>query len=71
MEQSKQEQEVKERKLTKTSPSYCGRCIYHDKSGDQKGFCTYLLDTGKRRGCPIGYCDKFEQKNGRRRKVKA
>lgn len=54
--------------MRKTTPALCRKCI-HSTNASIVGaipICNYLLDTGKRRGCPLGVCDKFEQ--GRRRK---
>jgi len=46
--------------MKKTSRKYCINCVFYNKGyGISNECCTYLLCTHERRGCPIGYCDKF------------
>lgn len=63
----------------KTSVSYCKNCKYYwgtSQSGSSSckshgvtyPICAYYLDTGKHRGCPVGYCDKKEV--GKKRRIK-
>lgn len=58
--------------MVKTSYSYCRKCKYSaihnaNKKGEegttQPTTCNYLLETKKRRGCPVGLCDKFEPRD--------
>ena len=47
--------------MHKTSYEYCKNCKYVKRNeGIIKHCCGYLLLTNKRRGCPIGWCDKKE-----------
>ena len=50
--------------MHKTSPAYCGKCKYSYGGGYFNTICDrYLvLGIGNRRGCPVGWCDKFEPK---------
>jgi hypothetical protein len=50
--------------MVKTSKEYCKKCEYYSGGSDETsgGCCFYIIKTGKRRGCEIGYCDKFEKK---------
>ena len=56
-------------RMTKTTKEYCISCKYHYGGGNGPSgigshtmvFCDYFLKTGKRRGCPVGKCDKWEQ----------
>lgn len=45
----------------------CKRCKYSTKMGTITS-CNYILETGKRRGCEIEGCTKYESKT-RKRKV--
>lgn len=46
--------------MKKADKSYCRKCVHWSTGyGIVNECCTYLLDTHKRRGCPVGYCDKF------------
>ena len=41
-------------------------CIF---DGNGQAFCDYYLMTGKRRGCPYGWCNHYERlTDGQRRK---
>ena len=60
-------------RMKKTSTEYCIECKYHF-GGDQKQSgsrvcCEYILKTGKRRGCPVGLCDKFKKKDGKEKNI--
>lgn len=41
----------------------CKNCIYGIpfSAGNHNYACYYLVRTGKRRGCPEGWCDKYEE----------
>lgn len=45
----------------------CKRCKYSTKMGTITS-CNYILETGRRRGCEIEGCTKYESK-ARKRKV--
>ena len=53
--------------MQKVNTEICRTCIYSSTltSGSHVA-CNYFLDTGKRRGCKVGECDKYEK--GRRTK---
>lgn len=53
--------------MIKTSTEICTKCKYGTLVSTAQGVpvCNYFTDTGNRRGCPIGYCDKFVE--GKRR----
>lgn len=57
--------------LIKTNKDICKKCKYHF-GADGGGIlcCDYLEMTGKRRNCPVGFCDKFEPIIGKRRRKK-
>lgn len=52
-------------KKVKTSPGYCNKCHYSRKNTSSFDGCSYYIDTGLRRGCEVGYCDKFKPKEKR------
>ena len=55
--------------MKKTTDKLCRSCIYScASSASATVSCNYLLITGKRRGCKIGECDKYEK--GKRKKTK-
>lgn len=65
--------------MVQTSNSYCRKCKFsaihntNRKSEDgvtQQITCNYLLVTKNRRGCPVGYCDKFEPRDEKGSKKK-
>lgn len=65
----KQEETAKPKrndKMKKTTPAMCSRCVHGGKFNTTTVMCNYLEDTGKRRGCPIGYCDKYERRRNDR-----
>ena len=41
----------------------CKSCIYGTSfsAGSHTCACFYIVRTGKNRGCPIGWCDKYEK----------
>lgn len=46
----------------------CKGCIYHRQvGGANRGeyICHYMLDTGKKRGCPAGRCNKKKLGKGK------
>ena len=55
--------------MEKTTKAMCRKCTHcwSQAAGEYSVMCHYVLDTGKRRNCPIGYCDKFEPKKRKRR----
>lgn len=59
--------------MKKTSKEYCMDCKYHfggETSGSKSRVCcVYILKTGERRNCPVGFCDKFEKCEGKEQKV--
>lgn len=57
-------------KMIKTSKEYCKKCEYYSGGVNDtaSGCCFYIVKTGKRRGCEIGYCDKFEKKKAKTKK---
>ena len=51
-------------KMIKVDPSVCVKCKYHTGGvNDNRSYvcCYYYVLTGKRRGCKVGECDKFEE----------
>ncbi len=46
-------------KMQKVTPALCKKCVYSSKEKTDEPICNYILDTGKRRGCKLGECDKF------------
>ena len=50
----------------------CRTCKYSCKyDGNSPTICDYYLMTGKRRKCPVGWCNKYEQaSDGQTRKRK-
>lgn len=44
----------------------CNSCVYgpehHKNAPNRWDSCNYILMTGKRRNCPVGYCDKYEKR---------
>lgn len=53
--------------MQKVNREICRSCIYSSTlTSNSHIACNYLLDTGKRRGCKVGECDKYEK--GRRTK---
>jgi len=51
-------------KMVETSKEYCKNCEYYSRGSNDasSGCCFYIVKTGKRRGCEIGYCNKFKKK---------
>lgn len=41
--------------MVKTDIKLCRSCRYFSDA------CMYYLDTGKNRGCPVGWCNKYEK----------
>ena len=50
--------------MVKTSREYCMGCIYStfESKNSTSYSCDYLCMTGKRRGCKVGECDKFVER---------
>lgn len=55
-------------KMIQTTGKICQKCKYILTNGHsgKDMTCMYLEITGKRRGCPVGWCDKYEPKKKRR-----
>lgn len=65
-------------KMVDTSYELCLSCVHnYGKAGALIPFnglsqttliaCKYILDTGERRNCPVGKCDKYKAKKKRKR----
>ena len=59
--------------MRKTTREFCQKCKYSISNGATTGSkysvtCGYFEKTEKRRGCPVGWCDKFEPKVKRRKR---
>lgn len=50
--------------MVKTTREYCMGCIYctFESKNSTSYSCDYLCMTGKRRGCKVGECDKFVER---------
>ena len=50
--------------MVKTTREYCMGCIYstYESKNSTSYSCDYLCMTGKRRGCKVGECDKFVER---------
>lgn len=55
--------------MIKTSIKYYRKCIYSYKHSQTEVMCGYYSQTGLRRGCPVGMCDKFEKRGRKKRRV--
>lgn len=55
--------------MIKTSIKYCRKCIYSYKHSQTEVMRGYYSQTGLRRGCPVGMCDKFEKRGRKKRRV--
>ena len=55
--------------MIKTSIKYCRKCIYSYKHSQTEVMRGYYSQTGLRRGCPVGMCDKFEKRDRKKRRV--
>lgn len=54
--------------MIKTSLEVCKSCKYGLYNGTNGGvICDYISMTKKRRNCPVGQCDKYEAKKGKRK----
>lgn len=53
-----------EKEMVETTGKMCRSCRYSLTDGQAKRdiTCMYLEFTGHRRGCPVGWCDKYEKK---------
>lgn len=59
--------------MEQTEPKKCVTCKYSwpHKIYDHGAYivmCKYYLITKCRRGCPVGWCDKYEPRNGTEKK---
>ena len=59
-----------ERKLKRTTKRMCKACMYRCAIGNSGTtyYCYYIVYTGEKRDCPIGYCDKFKKGKPKRDK---
>lgn len=48
--------------MIKTSYKVCSKCKYSCVYNGLYFHCDYFISTGKRRGCKVNECDKFEPK---------
>lgn len=50
--------------MIKTTAKLCRKCRYSSINGQgcKDVACMYIEYTKKRRGCPVGMCDKYEPK---------
>ena len=57
--------------MIKTTHVVCRKCKYStfEHISANMPICNYLIDTGKRRNCPLGYCDKYEERKKSRNKT--
>ena len=53
--------------MEKTKIEKCRKCKYASGGNEKEFICYYLVRTGQRRGCPVGYCDKFVKKGRKAR----
>jgi hypothetical protein len=53
--------------MIKTTDEICLSCEYSEKITGGKPACMYRVMEKKRRGCPVGLCDKYKKKAGRKR----
>lgn len=44
----------------RTSTKLCKSCRYSGKLSTTQICCEYILIEKKRRGCPLGWCDKYQ-----------
>lgn len=54
----------------RTSQKMCRRCRYSTTISGNYNVCYYISYTKKHRGCPVGWCDKYEPKRRKRRTKK-
>ena len=67
LENLKKNDELPKTSMRKTTQAYCRKCGYSSIIYANTVACSYFLITGERRGCEVGYCDKFAKRNGRKR----
>lgn len=50
--------------MVRTTPAMCKKCKYSLVNGQSKNdtTCAYIEFKKKSRGCPVGWCDKYERK---------
>lgn len=50
--------------MVRTTPAMCKRCKYSLVNGQSRmdTTCAYIEFKRKRRGCPVGWYDKYEEK---------
>lgn len=56
--------------MLKTTPAMCKKCKYSLVNGQFKNdtTCAYIEYKRQSRGCPVGWCDKYEEKRKGRSK---
>lgn len=64
----KRRMKMAEQKMVDTSLRLCGSCMHCWSKGYNAIICAYIIDTGERRGCPLGKCDKYEKITKARKK---
>ena len=47
--------------MIKTSRKLCRTCRYVGRASEHVTECDYLGKTDMRRGCPVGWCNKYEE----------
>ena len=58
--------------MTAQESDQCHQCkhrakLYSTRNKKHVICCYYIIDTGHRRGCPVAWCDKYEQGKALRR----
>ena len=48
--------------MIKADRKVCKKCKYRIFISDTEIYCWYYMTTNNHRGCPVGYCDKFERR---------
>lgn len=54
-------------KMHETSVKLCKTCVYGVTFVEGYNACDYMGKTGQRRGCPLGLCNKYKKRGGRRK----
>ena len=58
-------------KMVRTSKSFCRQCRFGiDMGGQTRVDCNYYLDTGQRRNCEVGWCDKYQPRKRKKHESK-
>jgi predicted metal-binding protein len=56
-----------ENEMIKTTIHVCKKCRFSEWSNNSNVTCGYFSMTKKLRNCPIGLCDKYEQRRKKRK----